>query len=113
MTIKVNGSGNRVAGRDYIENNTRPCPICEDRQVEQHRDMCRHCRDEMLRTERNFRWMVGGVSAFAIAGVYMKWKAPADTPVDIWLLSESVLVGTVAVIVAVAIYRTLIVRMKD
>jgi predicted membrane channel-forming protein YqfA (hemolysin III family) len=57
--------------------------------------------------------MVGGVSAFAIAGIYMKWKAPADTPVGIGLWSESILVGVVAVIVVVALFRTLSTRTKD
>lgn len=113
MSIEVNGNGNRVAGRDYIENRTLPCPVCEVRQVESHRNMCRHCGDEVIRKERNFRWGVGCVSALAVAGAYMKWKAPADTPVDIWLWSESVLVGVVAVVVAVAIYRTLKVQTKD
>lgn len=113
MSIEINGDGNRVAGRDFYENQTRPCPACEIRLVEQHRDMCRHCFEEQRQKEAKEHMTLAVLGALFVSGFYMKWKQTPGVPVDISLLGESLLVGAATVVVITALFRMLILKLQD
>lgn len=113
MTIEVKGNNNRVAGRDFYENQTRPCPSCEIRLVEQHKDMCRHCLNEKRQKEAKEQMTLAILGALFVSAFYMKWKQTPGVPVDIALLGESFLVGAATVVVVIALFRTLILKLKD
>lgn len=54
MGVFVNGNGNRVAGRDYVEVKIKPCPRCEQRLIEPGMVICRHChREQQVAEARN------------------------------------------------------------
>lgn len=68
---------------------------------------------EEKQEEARFRMMLGVVCALSISGIYMQMKKAPGVPVDISLLGESLLVGAAVVLVAVAMFRALILRLKD
>lgn len=88
MDIQVEGSNNRVAGRDYLELNAqlsltpeqlqvlsiKPCPTCEVRLVTAQAQTCNHCLRERVANDQKAK---GAVVIFL---VFMVWG---------WLLKES------------------------
>lgn len=88
MDIQVEGSNNRVAGRDYLELNAqlsltpeqlealavKPCPSCEVRLVTAQAQTCNHCLRERIANDQKVK--VG----FVIFLVFMVWG---------WLLKRS------------------------
>nr|WP_024308362.1 hypothetical protein [Pseudomonas sp. P818] len=88
MDIQVEGSNNRVAGRDYLELNAqlsltpeqlqvlavKPCPSCEVRLVTAQAQTCNHCLRERVANDQKVK--VG----FVIFLVFMVWG---------WLLKRS------------------------
>ncbi|WP_236233724.1 hypothetical protein [Pseudomonas tohonis] len=109
MSIHVNGNGNRVAGRDYIENRgPRPCPICEVRLIEEHRDMCRHCFEELQRKEADDRLRLWGWSIFIMTGVYLQFRTRHGATASIELLVESVVAGAAIVFFIYLLYHVIL-----
>lgn len=52
----IGGTNNRVAGRDYNENNhfgvANPCVVCETRFVAEERTICNHCTQQEQKRKR-------------------------------------------------------------
>ncbi|MGY1949483.1 MULTISPECIES: hypothetical protein [Pseudomonas] len=112
----INGDNNRVAGRDYYEQNTflkltpeqlmqvaiKPCARCEDRVVSADVSICNHCRHELQTEARNERLLRYGFAIMVVWGVLLQWlngRAPGFPPVSFFELGA---IATLIVILGAA-----------
>jgi len=72
--IEVNGNGNRVAGRDYIEVTIRACRRCEQRIVNPGVRICNHCREEIEAQKLRNTLKVLGFCLLLCTGLLMQWR---------------------------------------
>ncbi|HBN8473967.1 TPA: hypothetical protein L4942_003503 [Pseudomonas aeruginosa] len=81
MKINVNGSHNRVAGRDYYESRIKPCPECEQRLIDPSTQrICNHC--EQIRRDEATKGKVAlcMVAMFALVPHVHRWLGEPPGP---------------------------------
>lgn len=102
MGIQVEGSNNRVAGRDYYENQIKPCPRCEVRVIDRDRSMCNHCTKEEKELEARGLMLIFGLGGLFIFGWLYKWRTEHGLPPGIDGLVETFMLS-IGITVAVAL----------
>ncbi len=115
----INGDNNRVAGRDYYEQNTilkltseqlrqvaiKPCARCEDRVVSADVTICNHCRHELQTQARNERLLRFGFMIMLVWGALLQWlnsRSPDIPPVSFFELGA---ISTMLVLLGAAVWN--------
>lgn len=89
MGIQVEGSNNRVAGRDYYENQIKPCPRCEVRVIDRGMSICNHCTKEERDEKARGQMTLFGLGVLFIFGWLHGWRSERGLPAGIGGLAES------------------------
>lgn len=104
MGMNVNGNGNRVAGRDYYENRSKPCCKCETRFVVSTRTVCNHCLHQE-QVEKNKSLAMILLAAFILIFVNLhQWREERGTPPGLEGLAESALLTVAMLIIAYGVF---------
>lgn len=101
MDIQVEGSNNRVAGRDYYENQIKPCPRCEVRVIDRERDICNHCTKEEKEQIAQGILTTLGLGALFIFGWLLNWRTERGMPVGLEGLIETFALA-IGIVIALA-----------
>ncbi|MGH1447903.1 MAG: hypothetical protein ACRBBM_00560 [Pseudomonadaceae bacterium] len=107
MGFEVHGNGNRVAGRDYYENRSRPCPKCEQRFITQGMTICNNCRAHQEMLEARTKLTGLGVATLVVFGWLMGRRSESNVvtePSDllVLLLSSAGIVFSVVLVYMLA-----------
>jgi len=104
MEIDVKGNGNRVAGRDYYENRSKPCPKCEQRFITSSMSICNNCRshEAMMAARTKLIGFVMGV--FVVFGWLMQRRINAGITAAPEDLAGMLVTSVGIVLIAVALY---------
>ena len=97
MGIDVKGNGNRVAGRDYYENQFKPCQQCETRFIETKRRICKHCENLERQEKYKFVGMAMLAAFFFILVNLHEWRVERGSAVGLEGLIHSAL-GAAAIV---------------
>lgn len=101
MDIQVDGSNNRVAGRDYYENQIKPCPRCEVRVIERDRCICNHCTKEEKEQQAHGLMMMFGLGVLFTFGWLLKWRSERGLEPGIEALTET-FVLSIGIVISLA-----------
>lgn len=72
--VLVNGNGNRVAGGNYYENQSKPCCKCEVRFVTADRTVCNHCtQQEQAEKAKQFGMILLAAMVFTFVNLH-QWR---------------------------------------
>lgn len=80
MDIQVEGSNNRVAGRDYYENQIKPCPKCEQRVIDRDKSICNHCTKEERAQLAHGVMLVLGICVLYVFSWLHDWRTERGLP---------------------------------
>lgn len=76
--MRVSGTNNRVAGRDYNENNyvsiAKPCQKCEIRFVTEEHTVCNHCTRQEQTEQLKFYLVVILAAVLFVGFELHKWR---------------------------------------
>ena len=105
--IEVNGNGNRVAGRDYIEISIKPCPSCEMRVIEPCKKMCNHCWETAREQKAKAILSVLIFCVLFFWGAISQWRAKNGLPNDMSTFFETGVVAIFIVGLGVCVFQLL------
>lgn len=89
MRMNVNGNGNRVAGGNYYENQSKPCCKCETRFVVSTRTVCNHClHQEQVEKNKSLAMILLAAFFFVFVNLH-QWREERGTPPGLEGLVES------------------------
>ena len=111
MEIQVNGNGNRVAGRDYVEVREvriKPCPQCEQRVIEPSMMICRHCHRERQAAEAKGKFSAFVAATVVVFAFLLQRQIDSNTPMSPGDFAG--LIGTAIAVVLLLICAYVLIR---
>ena len=103
MDIQVEGSNNRVAGRDYYENKIKPCPRCEVRVIDREKSICNHCTKEERDEKARGQMTLFGLGVLFIFGWLHGWRSERGLAPGIEGLAETLALSVGIAIAALSV----------
>jgi len=97
VDIQVEGSNNRVAGRDYYENQIKPCPKCEQRVIDRDKNICNHCTQQEREQFAHGAMLLLGICVLFVFSWLHDWRISRGLQPGLEGFSESIVLSVMIV----------------